>query len=422
MNIRLTKTSVCKLFSAYVVLIPILQYYNSPIPAFNLATLLAMLFGVFFFVFRLKEKAVIRKKSFQAPAWIYILFITGNVIITSFLYRYEFSWDNNKAYVRLFVLFLTIIVLGNRYFNFDYALKALERILTISGIAIIINVIFFTAFHADFKLVIRPLLSDTISVGTSIRSGGMYMEPAHYAQSAILYLICYIFSDKKRLFLSKKSFYMIIAGILFSTSGQGYAMLAFVYAVWLVYSTFISNSSMQKKILVVGSVLAVAIAIVLMYHLSFVQYAVSRIIDDEGNIGGRALSGRTWTNYKFYLLPDIQRYFGVGFGHIKQVTSGYVNSMYSYLIQCGYPSLALFIIMGIYYFVHGDLPMRIHLIFFAVMYYFSGIASAMSIMLYFSVYSAEATMNYLEKRQKIFDAIGRGNSMKKNAESRRKTA
>ena len=43
-----TSISVKKIFSSYVVLIPIIEYYKSPVSGFNLATFMAMVFLVVF--------------------------------------------------------------------------------------------------------------------------------------------------------------------------------------------------------------------------------------------------------------------------------------------------------------------------------------------------------------------------------------
>lgn len=391
MKLRFSRITLSDAFTAFVVLTPILEYYRSPFPVLNLASFLALMF-IFTFVFN-KNKITLYLRNLT-PAWVFLVYITFNVIITSLLYHYPFEWDTYRVYFRLLVLFFAFLVLGIQYFDLKKALLFLEKVLSIASVAIILHVVIYSVTGISIHLIIKPLIeTDNISIGATIRSGGIYMEPAHYAQNAVLYCSFYCFSKEMRKILNSKCFILIILGIIFSTSGQGYAMLIALYSIWLLWMIFSRKAGTRLKCLAIFSVFLFALFTIIVYKIPVVQYGVSRILDDGGAIGGEALKKRTWTNYKFYELTEVQRLFGVGFGKLRTVSHGYyVNSLFSYLIQCGYFSVPLFAFLVVYYFVKGPRPIKVYLFLFVAMYTFSDIADVMSLCQLLCFYSSAISL------------------------------
>lgn len=334
------KVSLEKIFSWYVALIPILIYYRSPLQAFNLATFLALLFGSVFF-FRSIVKQRIKFKLSHSFVLIYFVFLLSNVLVTSTLYSYSYNWQNFSSLVRTVIIISCIFLIGYEHFKLEEALKCLSGVLSVSAVLIVFQTVlrFFTG--QSIKFVLASALAETgygrAEAGT--RFSGLYMEPSHYAQSAVIYLlISVLIQNGTRIKISKTQL-LVMIGVIFSGSGQGYAYLVIIWIVWFVYYLFITKATMNKIVKSILVVASLGVCIIFVLRIDTVQYALSRIIASDGTIGGRALAGRTWTNSKFAELSPLQKWIGVGYGQIGNITGGYVNSLYSHLIQCGYISL-----------------------------------------------------------------------------------
>ena len=93
MRIVYRRSDAARWFSAFVPLIPILQYYVSPIGAFNAATFLAVCFLALFilnFIFFSRGRVLLNLNLL--PAFVYLFYMTLNVIVTGWYYSYPISW------------------------------------------------------------------------------------------------------------------------------------------------------------------------------------------------------------------------------------------------------------------------------------------------------------------------------------------
>ena len=383
---RKSHFTIMKLFTSFVVLIPILQYYKSPFSIFNMATFLSF---VFVFIFLFDSRGLLKFDRRVIPVFIYITFISLNIIVSSYLVKYSIS-ESIMEYFRMLMLLISVLFLGFNYFELSYALKILEKILFVSALFMIIQLIMIYVFNHPITGNIPVLVTNEGYKIARNRPSGFYMEPAAYAQSSLLYL-CFILFNRN-LNIKKRLPYLcvIVLGIFMSGSGQGYALLSLLFFVWILYNFFFVN--MSKKMIVRGIViiLLVSIAVVIVLKTSYGQYALSRIINDEGSslidhLGGSALSGRTYTNSLFYTLPNIQKIFGVGFGRSDTIAGNYyLNSLFYYLIECGYLSFLLWIYLLFLIFIRGNTSIRIFVIIFALLFTFSGCGRPMMICFYFS--------------------------------------
>lgn len=384
------------IFSCYVVLIPILEYYKSPLDGFNMATFLAMAFLVLFAVLvgtRIAREWKISLDGRMIPVWVYIAFMTFSVLICFSLYDYKYTWDNLSSYVRLLVLFFSILVLGHHYFDFSVAMKFLEKLLVFCALLIFVQDVLFIFFDIGVNINIPSLLMNRSYAVYPGRPGGLYMEPAHYAQSAVLYICMFMFGNRKALNLSWKSFVIIGLGVVASGSGQGYLVLGLVYFLWVLDQIRLKNVTSQRLILASLSVVAVASACFVLLQIPFFEGVVSRFMGEDGSLGGLALKGRTYTNALFKKLSETQQLFGVGFGFTKVVTVGYVNSLYSHLIQCGYLSLIPLGVIFAYLFFKGSSYVKAFTVLYAVMICFSGVATPMALCFYLSFLLFERPMS-----------------------------
>ena len=380
------RTRITKIFSIYVILLPILQYYKSPIPIFNMATFLAI---VFMFVFIVDSKGKIRIFKRHTTVFLYLVFITFNTLITHAQIHYPLN-DNILDYLRMLLLVISILGLGTAYFDYKYALSALEKVLIASAFFMVIQLFFYYILGKPITGNIPALVTNSGYGSGKQRAAGFYMEPAAFAQSAVLFLSFRLFGNNKISKKELKNNFIIILGVLLSGSGQGYFFLLLLAIMWLLYTFFFSGMNTKKMMNGIAILFLIIIIGVIVLQTPYGQYAVSRILPDESStlydqIGGIALSGRTYTNKKFYTLPQLQQLWGVGFGRSEAVVgSYYINSLYYYLIECGYISIGIWAIILLIIIKNGDLRIRAFTLFYIIMFYFTGCARPMMLCYYFS--------------------------------------
>lgn len=379
-------TLIDKLFNIYLVLLPILQYYKSFVPSMNMATFLA---AVFIPLFVIDSKGKMTFYNRLIPIVIYLLFVTFNVILTSYMFEYDILTTNIMEYLRMLMLVFSILILGAPHFDCDYALSVLEKVLIASVCFMVIQLFFIYVVHRPITGNIPALVTNKKYRIAKDRVSGFYMEPAAYAQSALLYIVFKVFSKGKKSRTDIVCISVVVGGILLSGSGQGYAFLLVVLLMWIVRYFFLTGFSANKAIKGVLAILLILLAVSLLMRTSYGQHAVSRIVsEDSGNIlegvGGKALRGRTYTNNMFFNLSPQQQVWGVGFGNVDQIAENYyINSLHYYLIEGGYVALGVMITILVITFLRGDLRIRLFAILYCIMIYFTGCARPMMLCFFF---------------------------------------
>lgn len=384
--IRRRLTIVDKLFNIYLVLLPILQYYKSPVPSLNMATFLAV---VFIPVLLLDTKGKVNFYSRLIPIVIYVIFITFNIILTSSLYQYNIVSNNLMDYLRLLLLVVSILFIGAGHFDCDYALSVMEKVLIASACYMVIQLFFYFALKHPITGNIPALVTSEEYKTLKDRVTGFYMEPAAYAQSAILYVVFMVFRKTE---LTKNEIIkiaVVIGGILISGSGQGYAFLVVVAIMWVIRYFFFNGMSANKTIKGVLIILLILLAGFILMRTSYGQNAVSRITSENSDdifssLGGKAMAGRTYTNKMFFALSPEEQLWGVGFGNGTQIYEHYyVNSLYYYLIEGGYVAIGVLIAMMVITIIRGDLRIRLFSALYIIMFFFTGCARPMMICFFF---------------------------------------
>ncbi len=372
---------ISKIFSVYVVLLPILQYYKSPLSSFNLATFLAI---ILIPVLLVAQHGKVKWYTNLLPISIYTLFISFNVVLTTILYKHPISMEYDGAYLRMLLLFVSILYLGQFCFNLEYALKAMEILLIASAAFMVIQFAsyYVLGYYITGKINALVTLEDYTNIS---RATGFYMEPAQYSQAATLYLTLRLFAAEKKYEIRK--IVIIILGVVMSGSGQGYLYLIMIGVFYLLEY----NKHLNSRKVLYGIIIFVSFAVlaVIATRIPYVQAAISRVIPSEnGLIGGSALAGRTYTNKYYLLLSPIQKKWGVGFGlsqtAIPSSSLAYVNTLYVHLIECGYISIIIWMMMLTYCFVKGSLETRVFLLIYIIMMYFTGIGRPLMICYFFS--------------------------------------
>ena len=371
------KEKIKSIFSIYVVLLPIIQYYKSPLSGFNLATFLAM---VWFVVFALHSRGRLAFQKRLTPINLYVAWLVFDMLLMWIGYDYSVSELNIKNFFRIMLLMTSLLYLGTPYFDVNRAVRFLEKLL-------IASTFYMVAQHGARELLQISLLSTIPALirkegylNGSLRASGFFMEPAGYAQACMIYLSFRLFAKQR---WEKKDFYklfIILLGMILSGSGQGYALLAVIFA--LFYLNRFSRKSMSRRrfalllVLFIGLMIAVAAVSMTPYG----QYALSRVYLNkygEVSFGGQALAGRTYTNKYFFALDSLQKLWGVGVGSTGRITTGYINSLFFYLLEGGYVVIGVWALMLATIFRRGNASVRVYCILYGIMFTFTGCGRAM---------------------------------------------
>lgn len=377
-----------RFFTAFVVFIPIIQYYKSPVPGLNLATFLALCFLGWFLTAR--PKPTKPRQRLLSPAWIYLGFLTFNVVATSFLYDYPILDPRLLDYLRAILLVMSILVLGGRHFDFSFAVSVLEKLLLASALWMLVQLVFAHVLGHPITGNIPVLLTHEGYKIPGERPTGFYMEPSEFAKNAIMYFCLTLFGNKSLSRLEIRKVLAVIGGIAISGSGMGYVLLSSGFVVWICHHVFFKRMTTGKLL---GGLVLIAVCVagsLAFLQTSAGQFAVSRIVSEEekgpmGHWGGQALSGRTYTNHLFDDLSETQKVFGVGFGHDSLVFENYYrNSWASNLVACGYLSIPVWLLIFFIVFFRGDARFKVFVVVFAFLSCISAVATPTGFSYFFS--------------------------------------
>ena len=385
-----------RVFTAYVVFIPIFVYYKSPVPGLNLATFLALCFLGWFLLARPKPTKPRQRLLF--PVWLYLGFLTFNVVSTSYLYNYPILDPHLLEYVRALLLVLSILVLGARFFDFPLAMSILEKLLLASILWMLVQLVFAHVLGHPITGNIPALVTNEGYRIARERPTGFYMEPSEFAKNAIMYLCFTLFGTKSLPRRETRKVLAIVGGIALSGSGMGYAFLALGFVVWILYNVFFTAMTSGKLVGGMALIVLLLAGSWAFLQTSMGQYAFSRIVSEDGDgrlgyWGGQALSGRTYTNEMFNDLSDVQKFWGVGFGHGSDVLGNYYrNSWTSHLVACGYLSIPVWLVIVSSVFLRGDMRFKVFAVIFALLYCISASATVTGFSYFFSFLLSGCTL------------------------------
>lgn len=385
-----------RLFSVYIVLMPILQYYKSPLSAFNAGTFICMAFLIAFLIKLCRKNAI---KLRVAPVTIaYIILLLTNYCL-QVIYR-DAPYINGLTmnYLRAFMLVITILLVGCQYFDEQFAFNTLGILLTISAFIMMIQIASgFLGIH--FTGTIPFLLTEPgYGVPTS-RVSGLYMEPSHYAQSALLYICWSLFSNNQKTRRQIIEMSIVMIGIVLSTSGQGYILLAVVLFIWY-WQNFAFTRRINKHNFFNGILLLAIIGVVLAIaaNSALFKFAIDHLSSDQGILGSQGFLGRTWSEYLLDQISARDKWIGMGLGSLKNV---YMTGYNLYLYSFGYSSYLFFVILiGQIFFSKKSYSLPFSIIF-AIEIYISSVISPYYICFFMSFVLGKNRIEYMERGELV---------------------
>lgn len=325
-----------KLYMLILALLPVFsQYQVGPLD-------LDVVMMLVFFAIYIFSSPTITIASLGKPIVLmlgYILVITGINLLVGELFS-----PKSDIFLRMgrYCLYLMVVFLiGNDHVNYTDLMR-LYRIVAISAsVYIILQAIFY--YGAGIKLPNRiggSSVSDNLTDVGRLRS--FYSEPAELGYNLTPFVACCLFGAPFKKNSSKGNeldALLVSVGIVLSTSGQGIACIALVWAIWFISRIFKQGITLREALLVGAAI----IAVVVLYSTGILEFALGRA-DDTSE--GSAVSARASGYVTFTLLSRLQRLFGSGFGNYV------VENIYDldiYYKVANYSSIAEFIFtLGIF--------------------------------------------------------------------------
>lgn len=318
--------SARKINSVILGLLPVIMIYRVPFTGFGLSTLLVAYLALFSVLGLFENK--------------------GKMIIEwslSIFFLYLILRNIGNGIIPVLYLLSFIVILGARHGTF----KIKFTMLTIEYVALFISmiVIIQTLFHYVFGINIRTLTSSIVLdeyrgiLGYSISRGifrpsGLFLEPAHFAQYAIIALLLNMRKEK----LSASRLIILSTAILCTTSGIGILLMIASYAYLLIIRTKeIEKRKRLQYFLILG--LGMLIVGIIVSRVPVIQSAVNRVFGRD-DTGYNAVAGRSvhW-DATVKQLSGLNIFFGVGPRDYR--VKGFITGLNEIIYYYGYAGLGI---------------------------------------------------------------------------------
>ena len=375
-----------KIFTIAVVLLPILSVYISPINGIDLGTFCLLLLLPVLLGGILKCNKI--KMKLPLSMLLLILYISFGSLIS-----YVISIPPNFVLVlsrmgKFIIVLLIVFIIGKgQYFDYQLA-KRILKITVLAAVSYIIiqSVMFYMSGRllpsVPFNLIRSEEYANIDYLrGASVfyRPTSFFLEPAHFAQYVIVYLIYSLFGDYKENQTKLKIAVFITVGLFLSTSGQGILLSLLVWGFWL-FSQLIKSSIDRKIKLVILGVLVCTIVLPAVFQTEILSTSIDRVITNSGSLGA-ATEGRLFSYDYFNDLPMLQKIIGTGYGNVP--AGVYLNSV-AYTLYCNGIIGMLFVGMLFYdAFVHTRYYHKYLCIIYALLIFGSSTFTASGIAFYF---------------------------------------
>ena len=321
--------SARKINSVILGLLPVIMIYRVPFTGFGLSTLMVAYLALFS-VLGLFENH-------------------GKMLIDyslSIFFLYIILRNIGNGLFPVFYLLAFIVILGARHgtFKIEYTFLTIEYVSLFISVIVIIQTVLHYIFGFNLQTFIpaivldeyRGILGYSVSRGI-FRPSGLFLEPAHFAQYAIVALLLNMRKQK----LSVTRLLLLSIAILCSTSGIGMLLMIAAYAYLLVIRT---KEIEKKKRLQYFLILGIGMLIVgiLVSKVPFIKSATNRVFSQD-DTGYNAVAGRSvhWEE-TVSKLAGLQLLFGVGPKDYR--ITGFITGLNEIIYYYGYIGLGLMIV------------------------------------------------------------------------------
>lgn len=340
------KINVRRIYTIIVVFFPLLSIYVSPVSGVDLGTLLFCGIGVFVF-FENFSKIKIQKEL------LLLLFYTLSITIFSLA---SFTLYSPKVSIlmrvfRFLILLFIFSFCNERYFNFKYGLRLLQKITIIASIYLIIqSSVYSVTGYILPKFIpgltrLKGIVDNRIlsEYANFYRPTSFFLEPSSFVYFSALMLVCSLFINSS--FLIKKrtlTAILITVAMILSTSGQGFIVVVVVWGYWIIL--LIRKNQKRLKMYKRRIFLFLPFIFIWVIQSEIIKKILGRIFVKDLEAMS-AVDARAGGYDMFNQLPVVRKIIGVGFGNLPD--NIYFSSIADILFTLGIVGL---IIIFCFYF------------------------------------------------------------------------
>ncbi len=321
-NNKAQKISI--LFSVLVALLPVLASYASGVPGFSVADVALVLFV------GLSLLAKDTVNAFKVNVNSLVLGLALLIMFAFLACLAGFPSSVSDVVIRTVRYSFYIVVLftaGKKFLDVNTLTESVKLISLIGSIFIVFQAIMYNAFGVIVKGYL-PFLKLYTQEYANMDYEGIYelfnlyrptsffLEPAHYARYCIIGIILYLFSKST----NKKTFlYAAIcaAGIIISTSAQGYFLLG-VMVVIFIFTKLKTLRPQTFKLVLLLFVLIMPFAVIALLQIPLISSTIERTLSGNFFDNTSATGARLGGFVSYFNLPIINKLIGTGFGNIPE--------------------------------------------------------------------------------------------------------
>lgn len=321
------KNYLNEISAVFIVLLPLLSLYKSPLAFLDLGSLLMLvLFPVLYCVTR-------KRTSYKMPAdlrlWTVYLVYMAAVTVLSYVFAEAYTsaiFYTMRMTKNIIYIVFTLYVARKQVFNVQLAKRLYHAVTWIATAYIFVQYALFRLFHYGLAGYIPALIQaesyqsriETIATGVYFRPTSLFYEPSHYAAYVLMGMILYLFySDNTGRNVIRAA--VITLGIFVSTSGQGIVLALMIWGLWLLKQFKYKSRHMQAV-----KVLMLLFVFALVYYMVFTPSGIEiigRWLPKPGQVS--AVETRSEGFRALTQMPAASWILGNGYGNIP---GGYFSS------------------------------------------------------------------------------------------------
>ena len=351
-------------YALICVLLPVFSIYSSPIPGFDLGTVVVIFF---FFI------CIINNANFKIDPFLLALitFTFVNTIPAIIGITQAYSPVSSILMRTLRFVLLLFIVIGFGYTSYYSSSRYIGALRFVSLLAtgyIYLQSAFFRLFGFKLRNVFGPIKGGGEFVSTLgeyeyvYRPPSFFLEPSHVCYFLIPYL-CFVLFSKKT--VEKKDFIealFITGGILLTTSGQGLVIVSLCWFIWII---------LQVKTIKLENIILIIISFIILTKTIDLSYTINRVFSSDDFNAVEARSG----GYRLVSeMPIAQLILGNGFGNYPEDT--YFTSYADILYCTGIIGLLCVLLLFFSLFLRGSVFQKVFIVIVLTIMSSSGIYTA----------------------------------------------
>ena len=320
------KNIIISINSVIIAVIPWLYIFKFPIGNANL--------GSFLIIISFAFGAFTTKKFEKATCIISFVFVY-------FLYVSIRSFSSLSSFLLPLLAGFCLLFIKNGAINKTTFEKTLVVVAAFNSALIVIQTICFYVLDKNLDFLSTNILVNqtysSVYIGGLYRPHGLFLEPAHFCEYAILVLVFLLFGKSK---YRSVLIALIVAGIVLTTSGIGIVLSSAVFLYYALFSARKLSVAIKRLFIFV---MAFTILFFLLYQLSFFRNALARFLDFDNSSGYNAITGRTGSFLDVYLLLQKENSLFLGMRtEINYIP--WLSGLTSVLMHFGILGLALLVL------------------------------------------------------------------------------